>query len=188
MILYGASGHARVILDILHANDVNVTELFDDNEQITTLQGVKVVTPHVTDEPVIVSIGNNRIRKRIAENNPYRYGVAIHPTAIVSPSAIIGEGTVVMQGAILQAGAVIGRHCIINTGASVDHECRIEDYVHVSPHATLCGDVAVGEGAWIGAGSVVIQGITIGAWSTVGAGSTVIRDVDSEVTVVGVHG
>jgi sugar O-acyltransferase (sialic acid O-acetyltransferase NeuD family) len=185
MILYGASGHAKVIADILSANGITISELFDDNDTVKSLQGISVVKPHKTDEQLIISIGNNAIRKKIAESNKYRFGVAIHPSAIVSPSATIGEGTVVMQGAIIQADAVIGKHCIINTGATIDHECKIGDYVHISPNTSLCGNVIIGEGTWIGAGSTIIQGVEIGDWTTIGAGSTVIKNVESSVTAVG---
>jgi sugar O-acyltransferase (sialic acid O-acetyltransferase NeuD family) len=185
MILYGASGHAKVIADILKATGIEITELFDDNDQIKTLSGINVVKPHQTEEELIISIGNNAIRKKIVETNNFRYGIAIHPTAIVSPSAVIGEGTVVMQGAIIQADAVIGKHCIINTGATVDHECKIEDYVHISPNSSLCGNVKVGAGTWIGAGTTVIPGIEIGSWSTIGAGSTVINNINSNMVAVG---
>ena len=94
-------------------------------------------------------------------------------------------GEVVMQGAIVQSDACIGSHCIINTGASVDHECLIADYVHISPHCTLCGNVQVGEGTWIGAGSVVIPGVKIGKWSIIGAGSVVTKDIPDGVLAVG---
>lgn len=185
MILYGASGHAKVIADIIRATGGEVTELFDDNDQITLLQGMRVVKPYATEEPLILSIGNNAVRRQLVSSNSFRYGIAIHPSAIVSPSARIGEGTVVMQGAIIQADAVIGKHCIINTGATIDHECRLADYVHVSPNASLCGNVTVGEGAWIGAGSTVIPGVTIGEWTVVGAGSTVLEDIEPQAVAVG---
>jgi sugar O-acyltransferase (sialic acid O-acetyltransferase NeuD family) len=185
MILYGASGHAKVIADILRANQVEIRELFDDNEQIKSLQGISVVRPHETEDELIISIGNNAIRKKIVTTYSYKYGVAIHPSAIVSPSAIIGEGSVVMQGAIIQADVVIGKHCIVNTGATIDHECSIGDYVHLSPNASLCGNVTVGEGAWIGAGTTVIPGVEIGSWATIGAGSTVVRDIPQNVIAFG---
>ena len=82
-----------------------------------------------------------------------------------------------MQGTVVQSGATVGKHCILNTGASVDHECCIEDFVHISPQATLCGNVHIGEGAWIGASAVVIPGVKIGKWSIIGAGSVVVEDV-----------
>lgn len=87
------------------------------------------------------------------------FGKAFHPSAVISEESEINEGTVVMQGAIIQSDVRLGKHCIINTGASVDHECVIDDYVHISPHCTLCGNVQVGEGTWIGAGSTIIPGV-----------------------------
>ena len=185
MYLYGASGHAKVIMDILRANNESIDALFDDNEALSDLMGYPVRRSSEVKGPLIISIGSNEIRKKIAEMLDVEFGTAIHPSAIVSPDATIDKGTVVMQGAIIQSCAHIGKHCIVNTGVSVDHECIVEDYVHVSPHATLCGNVHVGEGTWIGAGSVVIQGITIGKGCIIGAGSVVTKDIPDNVLAVG---
>lgn len=186
MYLFGASGHAKVILDILEVSGQRIEALIDDNENIRELKGYKVLHGVTDASPIIVSIGVNAIRKRVVEKLKGEFGKAVHPTAIVSPTAAIDEGTVVMQGAIIQADAQVGKHCIINTGASVDHECKIEDFVHISPHATLCGNVSIGEGAWIGAGATVIPGVKVGKWTVVGAGSVVIKDIPDGMTVVGV--
>lgn len=185
MYLYGASGHAKVIMDILKANGINIDGLVDDNPALNELLGYPVYHQQYDLSPMIVSIGNNAIRKKIVENLSVEFGQAIHPTAVVSSTAIIEEGTVVMQGAIIQACTIIGKHCIINTGASVDHECVIEDYVHISPHATLCGNVHVGEGSWVAAGTIVLPGVKIGKWSVIGAGSVVAKDVPDGVLAVG---
>lgn len=185
MYLYGASGHAKVIMDILKANGVEIEGLVDDNPDIIELLGYPVYHQRTDLSPMIVSIGNNAIRKHIVEKLPVEFGQAIHPTAIVSHTAIIGEGTVVMQGVIVQACTRIGKHCIINTGASVDHECIVEDFVHISPHATLCGNVHVGEGSWVAAGTVVLPGVKIGKWSVIGAGSVVSKDIPDGVLAVG---
>lgn len=185
MYLYGASGHAKVIIDILRANGEPVEALFDDNEAIDHLLDYPVLRSPEVKGPLIVSIGNNGIRKKIAERIQVEFGKAFHPSAVISGEAGVEEGTVIMQGAIVQSCASIGRHCIINTGASVDHECRLGDYVHISPHATLCGNVTVGEGTWIGAGTVVIPGVKIGAWSVIGAGSVVSKDIPDRVLAVG---
>lgn len=185
MYLYGASGHAKVIMDILKVNGINIDGLVDDNPALNELLGYPVYHQQYDLSPMIVSIGNNAIRKKIVENLSVEFGQAIHPTAVVSSTAIIEEGTVVMQGAIIQACSRIGKHCIINTGASVDHECVIEDYVHISPHATLCGNVHVGEGSWVAAGTIVLPGVKIGKWSVVGAGSVVSKDVPDGVLAVG---
>ena len=177
MYLYGASGHAKVIIDILRAVDQKVDALFDDDVLINELMDIPVRHDWSGEAPLIISIGNNRIRKQIADSLNCEYGKVIHPSAIISPHATIGEGTVVMQGTLVQSCAQVGKHCIVNTGASIDHECLVEDFAHISPHATLCGNVHVGEGAWVGAGAVVIPGVKVGKWSIVGAGSVVVSDI-----------
>lgn len=186
MFLYGASGHAKVIIDILESCGMTVDGLVDDNPEIDSLLGYPVFHGLTEDiSPLIVSIGNNRIRKTIVERVKADFGTAVHRSAIVSSRCVLDEGTVVMQGVVVQSGAEIGKHCIVNTGASVDHECRIGNYVHISPHATLCGNVTVGEGTWIGAGTTVIPGVKIGKWSVIGAGSVVIKDIPDGVLAVG---
>lgn len=178
MYLYGASGHAKVIIDILEASGITVDGLYDDNEAVTSLLGYPVQRyGGESSGETIISIGNNEIRRQVAERIGGSFGMAIHPTAIVSPRARIGEGSVVMQGAIVQSEATIGKHCIINTGATVDHECIIGDFAHISPNATLCGNVTVGEGSQIGAGSVVVPGVHIGKWTLICAGSVVTKDI-----------
>lgn len=185
--LFGASGHAKVIKDIINASGDNVGCLYDDAPHCDEISGSRVYkAADVNIEgPLIVSIGSNRVRKLISEKYPLQYAKAIHPQSIISPSANVGDGSVVMQGAILQSDVAIGHHCIINTGASIDHECVIGDFAHISPHATLCGNVHVGEGTWIGAGTTIIPGVKIGDWCVIGAGSVVINDIPDNTTAVG---
>ena len=189
MILYGASGHGKVIIDILEANNTPIDYIVDDNPQVNEVLGYEVRRNTGSYDEAIISIGAAEIRRKIVESiDVKKYPVAMHPTAVVSPRAKIGEGTVVMHGAIIQTCVEIGKHCIINTGASVDHECRIGDYVHIAPHATLSGDVEVGDGTWVGAGAVVKQCIRIGRNCMIGAGAIVVKDVPDGVTIIGVPG
>lgn len=185
IFLYGASGHARVIVDVIEAAGGRVAGLIDDDPSVSDLLGIPVSHAFSGQSPLIISIGNNGIRKMLAGRLSVRFATAVHPSAVVSPRAVLGEGTVVMQGAVIQSSAAVGRHCIVNTGASIDHECRIGDYVHVSPHATLCGGVSVGEGSWIGAGATIIQGVRIGRWCMIGAGSVVVDDIPDGVVAFG---
>lgn len=187
MYLYGAGGHAKVVKEMLELNGEKVEAFVDDNPEVDSMKGV--VVRHCADglSPMIVAIGSNYDRKAVASRLDCRFGVAVHPSAIVSPSAVIGEGSVVMQGAVINADAVIGKHCIVNTGASVGHDCVLGDFCHVAPHATLCGSVHLGEGVWIGAGAVVIQNLTVGEWSVVGAGTVVIENVAGQAKVAGVR-
>ena len=189
MYLYGASGHGKVIKEIVESTGGIVDGFIDDNSEINELTGLPV--HHTTDgvDEILVSIGINQTRKKIAERVSVQIAPpAIHARSIVSPSASVGEGSVIMAGAVVNAEAQIGKHCIINTGASVDHECVIGDYVHVAPHATLCGHVHVGEGTLIGAGASVVPCVKIGRWCTIGAGAAVIEDVPDNCIVVGVPG
>lgn len=186
--LFGASGHAKVIKDIIEAEGNSVEDLYDDAPHCEDIHGVPVykASDCNVEGPLIISIGSNRVRELIASRYPLAYATAIHPSAIISVHATIGDGTVVMQGAIIQSDAKIGKHCIVNTGASIDHECELGDYVHISPHATLCGNVHVGKGSWIGAGATVIPGVKIGEWCTVGAGAVVLHDLPAHSTVAGI--
>lgn len=186
MWLYGASGHGKVIKEIIESRGRTVNGFIDDNPNVIELAGLPVRHSAEELDDVIISIGGNKIRKMIAERIGCRIADAVyHSSAVISQSAHLQVGTVIMAGAIVNADVRIGRHCIINTGASIDHECNLGDFVHVSPHATLCGNVNVGEGTWIGAGATVIQGITIGRWCLIGAGSVVTKDIPDGWMAVG---
>lgn len=188
MYLYGASGHARVIREIVESCNDSVTAFIDDNIAKSEMDGLPVLHDAQGCSPLIVSIGDNKIRNMNVDrlsSVDVEFGNAMHPLAIVSPTAEIGEGTVIMPGAIVNAYAKIGKHCVINTGATVDHECVIGDFVNICPNTTLCGNVHVGNGSQVCAGSVVIQGISIGNNTTVGAGSVVVKDLPDNVVAYG---
>lgn len=185
MILYGASGHGKVIKEIVEANGGKVECFVDDNPSLNELSGLPVLHKVPENKPMIVSIGANHIRKMIVERQRCEFPAAIHPSAIVSPSAKIGEGSVVMAGAIINAEAVIGKHCIVNTGATIGHEVVLEDYVHVAPGVSISGATRVGEGTWIGVGSCLIQCLNIGKWCFVGAGSVLVKDLPDNVVAFG---
>ena len=185
MNLYGASGHAKVIIDILKKSNQEIEMIFDDNENIKEILGRNVLsTKNINNTELIISIGNNKIRKDISKKLNV-FGKAIHPSSIIDSTVKIKEGTVVMAGVVINSSSVIGKHCIINTSSNIDHDCVLENYVHISPNATLCGSVTIGEGTHIGAGSVIIPEIKVGKWVIVGAGTVVLKDIPDNVTVVG---
>ena len=186
MYLYGAGGHASVIIDILKANNIQVTAVIDDNPLITSIDGLPVIRPSSDNGPLIISIGDNATRKMIAQKYDVEFRKAIHPSAIISDTVFIGDGSVIMHGAIIQAHSNIGKHCIVNTKASIDHHCVIEDFCHIAPSATICGNVHISTGAFIGAGATIIQGIKIGRQVIVGAGAVVTTDVPDNSIVVGI--
>jgi sugar O-acyltransferase, sialic acid O-acetyltransferase NeuD family len=189
--LIGASGHAKVIADILESNKRSVTSVFDKDPLIKKLLHFDVAIQPADNWPqdgyYLICIGQNEIRKKVAASIPDNllFTTAVHPSANVSQYATIGVGTAVMAGATINVGVTIGKHVIINTCCSVDHECSIGDFVHISPNAALAGNVSIGEGTHVGIGACVIQGIKIGKWCTVGAGAVIIHDVPDGSTVVG---
>jgi len=188
MILFGASGHGKVILDILRRRGVEPEAFWDDQPSVDRLMGVEVMRSpeNAQCEQMIVSVGNNRIRALLVERfKNQRFGIAIHPSALIGEDVEIGAGSVVMAGVKINSGARIGAHCILNTGCSIDHDCQLGDFVHISPQATLTGGVRVGKGTQIGAAAVAIPGISIGQWCIVGAGSVLIRDLDDFLKAVG---
>ncbi len=190
MIMYGASGHGKVILEILESMSEPNIQVWDDGDKANMWE-YKIQKPAPAGTPVedklVISIGANATRKRVAERlaPQVSFGTAIHADAFISKRATIAEGTVVMAGVRINPDVTVGKHCIVNTCASIDHDCVLEDFVHISPNATLSGNVTVGEGTHVGAGASVIQGIKIGKWCTIGAGAAVIRDIPDYATAVG---
>lgn len=192
MIFYGASGHAKVVLEAHTASGSRVTAIFDDNPDVKELLKFRVQGPYKAEAfinvPLIISVGSNNVRKKIASTISHAFGKVIHPSSCISPTASVGTGTVILAGAVINAEAKIGQHCIINTSALVEHDCIVGDFAHISPGAKICGGVSIGEGTHIGAGTTVIQGISIGKWTTIGAGSVIIENVPDHAVVVGVPG
>jgi len=199
IFIYGASGHAKVVIDLLERQGrVDIAFLVDDDPALAGRDffGYKVIggwrellDGRFADlRAAIVAIGDNHIRGRLAGRllaGGYRLDAAIHPAASLGRGVTVGHGTVVMAGAVVNADAVIGANVIVNTGAIVDHDCRIGAGVHLGPGAVLCGNVAVGEATLVGAGATILPNLTIGAGATIGAGSTVIDNLPDGVTVAG---
>jgi len=191
LILYGAGGHAAVLADCATAQGWNVAGIVADQPPVRDWGTIPYLGAFqndlVHDSKLILAIGDNNARKTLVSSLiSVEFCGVIHPSAIISPSAVVRESTVVFHMGIIQAGARIGRHVIINTAASVDHDCILGDYVHIAPGVRLCGNVHVGEGTLIGVGAAVKPGVRIGAWAVIGAGAAVVADVPDGAVVGGV--
>lgn len=198
IFLFGASGHAKVVIDILErGGGAKVVFLVDDDASI---KGARLLGyPVIGGRPVllarrkeagsaIVSVGVNAARLALAawlEGEGFDFACAVHPSAQVGREVILGSGTVVMAGAVVNPDCTVGCHCIVNTSASIDHDCRVGNGVHVAPGARLCGGVEVGDGAFIGAGAVVTPGQRVGADAIIGAGAVVLGNVPARAVVAG---
>ena len=193
VIIIGASGHGKVIADIvLKSHDILVgfiddgvakeTIIFDHYKVLGDISCVE----YFKDYEFIIAIGNNAIRKKIAESINVNYYTAIHPTSIIASDVEIEEGTCVMARSVINMHAHIKKHSIINTGAIVEHDCCIEDYVHVSPNAVICGGVKVGTLTHIGASATIRNYKSITSNCTIGMGCVVTDDINEEGVYVGI--
>lgn len=183
VVILGASGHAKVIADIIRASGDTIIAFLDDDTSNDVAGPISDYSKYADCE-FVIGIGNAKIRERISQL-PIKWYTAIHPTSIISPSATIAEGTVVMPLSVINADAKIGKHCIVNTSAIVEHDNNIEDFVHISVGAKLGGTVSIGKSTWIGIGASVKNNISICSECMIGAGATVIEDINVQGTYVG---
>ncbi len=189
----GSGGHAKVVVRTLQMLGHIVAAVFDDdpNRWTESLYGVPIVGPteragKADPLPAVIAVGDNAARKCLADKLKLDWMTIVHPRAFVDSSAHVEPGTVVLAGAVVQPDAWLGAHVIVNTSASVDHDCRICDYVHLAPGVQLAGGVFIGEGTLIGMGAVAIPGTRIGDWATIGAGTAVVSDLPPRVVAMGV--
>src|ERR1035441_7323858 len=197
LILWGAGGHGKVVLDCAMLSSRFSPSAFLDDAAGDTFCGHQVLggrdqLPRAAQRGFcmfLVAIGDNRVRARcfnMCAEHGLRPTTVVHPSAIVSPSALLSPGTVVMPRVVINAGVVIGKNCIINTGAIVEHDCQIGDHVHISPGVLLGGAVRVRDYAHIGIGAIALPSADIGEGAVVGSGALVLRTVAAGTTVVGV--
>lgn len=188
VIIQGGGGHAKVVADCLLAQEKKVLAVVD-SKYSGSLMGIlrqPQYDPGFHPEALtVIAIGDNNVRRKVAQQMLHKFINAIHPSAVISNFATVGTGCMILHRAIVQAGSSVGNHVILNTGSQVDHDCVVGDYVHVAPRAVLCGTISVGEGTLIGAGAVIIPGKKIGAWVTIGAGAVVIDDIPDYAVAVG---
>lgn len=196
LLVIGGGGHAKVVIDVARAAGFNPVAALDPGTTGSFCNGVEVVgdddrAPELFAgglRSCVIAIGDNRLRCRIAERLleiGFIMPALVHPSAVVSPSAMIGDGSVVMPLAVINAAATIGRLVIVNSAAVVEHDCVLGDGCHVAPGTRLGGCVTVGRQTMIGIGSAVRPEARIGDHAVVGAGSTVIADVPAGSLAVG---
>lgn len=195
VILLGAGGHAKVVLDLLHTLDRQVLGVCDPGLAVQGIQqwrGLPVlgndaaIEQHHPDSIALAngtgSLPGKTLRRRLHAqftHQGYRFATLIHPSAILGSGVELGQGVQIMAGVIVQADTRIGDDVILNTGARIDHDSEVGDHVHVAPGAVLSGDVTLGDGCHIGAGAILLQGVRLGSEVVIGLGTTVLTDVPS---------
>lgn len=197
LCMVGASGHGRVCAEIAELSG-RYTDIFFLDDDIGIKNCGKYLVKGVVENyreyidnntDFFVSIGNCSIRQRIQDEIAIAGGIIatlIHPQSVISKEIEIAEGTVIMAGAVINPGAIIGKGVILNTSSSVDHDCIVGDYTHISVGTHICGTVNVGDICLIGAGSTVINNISITSNTIIGAGAVVVSDIDAPGTYVGI--
>ncbi|MFC3092604.1 acetyltransferase [Alteromonas sediminis] len=194
LVIIGAGGHAKVVIETACAMGYQTIWVFDDNPEGSKplgyhIQGTCEQAIEATNKAAyFVAIGANAVRLRLLNaliERKKSLATLVHPSAVVSPSAKIGKASLVVAKAVINADASLGLGCIVNTAATVDHDCVVADGAHIAPGANLCGGVTVGKETLIGAGSAILPQKKIGDKCIVGAGSTVISDIPEGHSAVG---
>jgi sugar O-acyltransferase (sialic acid O-acetyltransferase NeuD family) len=195
--VYGASGHGKVVADILLTRGIAIAGFIDDNSDSREILGLPIVGDHNWLEQqaksasvaVVLGIGDNISRQAVARSCiacHIELQTAVHPSARVASSARVGAGVVVMAGSVINPDAQIGAGAIINTGAIVEHDCQVGEFAHLSPNSVMGGGAVLGSLSWLGIGATIIHGVRVGSGTIVGAGAAVIRNLPDDVVAVGV--
>jgi sugar O-acyltransferase (sialic acid O-acetyltransferase NeuD family) len=201
IVVVGASGHAKVIVDILQREGKYEIMGFLDRVRSAgdELMGYPILG---SDESLpelmvshgimgaIVAIGDNFLRSKVAacirELCPSLTFVrAIHPSASLANGVTVGEGSAIMAGACVNSNTSIGRFCIVNTGSSLDHDSSLGDFASLAPGVTTGGNCHIGMYSAVCIGATLSDGIQIGEHSIVGAGSLVLKSIESLLVVYG---
>ncbi len=202
IIIIGAGGHAKVIAGmLLHQQDYCIVGYTDasvakvGNKIIGYMVlGNDNVIQQYSPTTILLANGIGFVPSRSSRQTVYQHFQLLgyqfpalrHPAAVVADDVQLAPGSQVMAGAILQPGVRIGENSIINTKASIDHDCSIGADTHIAPGVTMGGDVSVGCGTFIGMGAVILPGVHIGNHCVIGAGSVVLKDVMDNDQVLGV--
>ena len=201
VIVLGAGGHAKVLVAALARLKVRVLGLVDADPakknsrilDVPVLGDDSAVLAHAPESVLLINglgtIGPTTARRDLYDRfvaRGYRFATLVDPLALIAGPVEFSHGAQVLAGAVLQPGVSLGVNCIVNTRASIDHDCVIGAHVHIAPGATLSGNVHVGDGSHIGTGASIIHDIRIGAGCIIGVGAAVVHDVPDGVTAAGV--
>ena len=187
----GAGGHSKEVADLVAACGHDVSGFVDEGytgAHPTTGLPVVADANALEFDAVVFAIGDNRARSEWYESLSGRIHAPalIHPTAVISPSASLGEAVQAMQCVVVNAGARIGNDCILNVSCSIAHDCVVGAHTHLAPGARMGGGSSVGPGSLVGTNATIMPGVSVGRGCTVGAGAVVSHDLADGITAVGV--
>lgn len=177
-LIYGAGGHARVLLDGLHKQfgEHAVQVFFNDGDEPKAIAGVPVV-PYDADKhsevSLLIGVGKPEIRERLTKKIAHCFGIFIHPNASVAADVHIGEGSVILAGAVIQSKAKVGKHTIINANVTIDHDGIVEDFVTTYPGVYVGAGAVVGKGAIINPNAVIMRLSQVAPFTEICAGQII---------------
>ena len=194
-VVIGTGGHANSILDLIQSSGDTVEYFVGINNENVQHKGIPTVdfsevNNSSSEFKFVFGIGDYKIRNRVImemnlSNQILRFPSLIHPTAYVSKSATIANGTVVFANSYVGPNSRIGKFCILNTGASVEHDCSIGNQNFFAPGTILAGRVIIGDNCFLGMGSLISDGISIGSDSVIAANSFVNENIPSNSFTAG---
>lgn len=204
IVLFGASGYAKVIIDIIEKqNEYQIVGLIDDFKPVgerllnhTVIGKIEDLSRLMIEYDIyggILAIGDNWVRSKAVEKvcsvvPSFKFVNAIHPSSVIGQDVKIGDGSVVMAGVVINPSSSIGAHCILNTNSSIDHDGIMKKFSSLAPNVTTGGNVEIGEFSAISIGSIIIHGKKIGNHTVIGAGSLILKDVGDNEVVFGLPG
>lgn len=200
VIIFGAKGIGKAAFDIFKSNDVVIYGFLDDEKTLHQTEIDDVTILGETDDDgflkligqkcdAFVAVDNNKERQTIVKMLLERRKVmpinAIHSSAIISSTAVLGHGNFIGAASIVNSFAELGNHCIINAQALVEHEAKLEDFVQIGAGSVVGAGAVLEEGVFVGSGVTIVPGVKIGKNARIGAGSVVISDVKAGKTLFG---
>jgi sugar O-acyltransferase (sialic acid O-acetyltransferase NeuD family) len=198
-LIFGSSGHASVLIDAMRlTGDFKIVGFLDDTESAGTVKKGHAIFGGIHDYAAIskrencnnavLAIGDNWWRRKIyneLKQFGFQFPIIRHPSAIVASTTELGSGSVILANAHVGPGAHVGNVCILNSGSSVDHDCRLSDYCSLAPGVFIGGLVEIGECSHVGVGASISDRKKIGKHTVVGTGSVVVRDIPDFVVAYG---
>ncbi|OBX27188.1 sugar O-acyltransferase (sialic acid O-acetyltransferase NeuD family) [Gelidibacter algens] len=201
ILIYGASGHAKMIVDSIQKNHTYAMKGFIDSYKLINevvfghsiigdLKQLPDIVKQLNIEGIVIGIGDNSTRKaayqKIKKIAPQLEFVSIiHPSATIALDVSIPEGTVIMPNAVINANAKVGRFCILNTASTLGHDCKMADFSSLASGVTVAGSVQIGAGSAVCLGATIIQNLTIGDNTVIGAGSLVLKSIGNNKMAYG---
>ncbi len=202
MLVIGAKGFAKEVLEILHQNgqtenlcfydDVNddmPEKLFGEFLVLRTIEEGKTYFTQTSNQ-FVLGIGNPFLRKKLCEKFE---SIGGNLSSVISKNAEIGSfgilisaGCNILSGVKISNDVIIGKGTMVYYNSVITHDVKIGEFCEISPSTSILGRADIGNFVSIGAGSVIFPDVVIGSNSVIAAGAVVRNNVPANVMVAGI--